>query len=129
MAMRLDIGEREPYEALLTGLSDPAMIGDIQITGDGVPAILMREHQPTGGYPRIATVISADLCLAAQLPTGEPFRFELVSLSEAVAAWRSWQQDLANLGDRVAPVIRSEDQLGNLLDYNLIGGVISARDD
>lgn len=129
MAMRLDIGEADPFEALLTGLSDPTMIGDIQVTGDGVPAILMREHQPTGGYPRIATVISADLCTTAQLPVGAAFRFELVTRDEAVDALRRWRHDLTRLQKLVSPLVRSVDQVDNLLDYNLIGGVVSARDD
>lgn len=127
MAMRLDIGENEQqFEALLGGLSDPIQAGDIQMTGDGIPAILMREHQPTGGYPRIASVISADLDAAAQLPTGRQFRFELVSIDDAVALLRKRQQRVEKLSDLLRPVIRSPDQIGNLLDYNLIGGVVSA---
>ncbi len=129
MAMRLDIAGGEPLESLLSGLSDPAMAGDIQVTGDGVPAILMREHQPTGGYPRIATVISADLAAAAQLPSGAPFRFVLVTRDEAVEALRDWRKSIATLAERASPVIRSPEQVDNLLAYNLIDGVVSAGDD
>ena len=126
MAMRLDIDSGQPLESLLSGLSDPALAGDIQVTGDGLPAILMCEHQPTGGYPRIATVITADLAATAQLPSGSPFRFELVTRDEAVSALRDWREAIASLANRSVPVIASADQPGNLLDLNLIGGVVSA---
>ena len=124
MAMRLDMAGADPFEALLTGLSDPAMTGDIQVTGDGCPAVLMREHQPTGGYPRIATVITADLASAAQLPSGAPFRFTLATRSEAVDALRSWRDGLGGLAGQVRPL----EQADNLLAHNLIGGVVSAND-
>ncbi|MGI9317705.1 MAG: biotin-dependent carboxyltransferase family protein [bacterium] len=129
MAMRLQLGPDQPaFEALLTGLSDPIQDGDIQMTGDGVPAILMREHQPTGGYPRIATIISADHAAIAQLPTGEPFRFELITLDQAVEELRRWRNQMKSLAHAVQPVIRSPEEIDNLLDYNLIDGVISAGD-
>ena len=48
----------------------PIVPGDIQILGDGTPIVLMRDHQPTGGYPRIATVITADLDRFAQIAAG-----------------------------------------------------------
>lgn len=129
MAMRLQLKPGQTaFESLLTGLSDPVQDGDIQITGDGVPAILMREHQPTGGYPRIATVISADHAAVAQLATGESFRFELVSLDQAVEALRRWRNQIQSLARLVQPVVRSPEDIENLLDYNLIDGVVSAGD-
>ncbi len=51
-------------------VSDAIVPGDIQILGDATPIVLMRDHQPTGGYPRIATVVSADLDRFAQLRSG-----------------------------------------------------------
>lgn len=129
MAMRLELESDQPaFESLLTGLSDPVQDGDIQMTGDGVPTILVREHQPTGGYPRVATVISADHAAVAQLPTGEPFRFEIVTLEQAVEALRQWRKQIRHLARLVEPVIRSPEEIDNLLDYNLIDGVISAGD-
>jgi allophanate hydrolase len=130
MAMRLELGPgQRPFEALLTGLSDPIQDGDIQMTGDGIPAILVREHQPTGGYPRIASVIRADLTVVAQLPTGVPFQFELVDHERAVQALQQWQSDIDGLVDQIEPVVRSVEQIDNLLSYNLIGGVVSAQED
>ncbi len=128
MAMQLHLSNHEPFDSLLTGLSDPVMLGDIQVTGDGSPVILMREHQPTGGYPRIASVISADLSTVAQLPTGVPFRFSLVTQNEAIEALKSWQNELQALTGRKTPLTRSPPQAHDLMDYNLISGAISAYD-
>jgi biotin-dependent carboxylase-like uncharacterized protein len=69
----------------LSLVSDAIVPGDIQILGDGTPIILLRDHQPTGGYPRIATVISADLDRFAQLRPGAEVRFAPVTLSHAHA--------------------------------------------
>lgn len=63
--------------------SDAIVPGDIQILGDGTPTILMRDHQPTGGYPRIATVISADFDRVAQMRPGQTLTFAPVTLATA----------------------------------------------
>ena len=59
----------------LTLVSDAIVPGDIQILGDGTPIALMRDHQPTGGYPRIATIVSADLDRFAQMRPGTALTF------------------------------------------------------
>lgn len=74
---------------ILSLVSDAVVPGDIQILGDGTPIVLMRDHQPTGGYPRIGTVIDADLDRLAQLRPGMEVSFEPVSLSRAHALLRS----------------------------------------
>ena len=68
---------------ILSLVSDAIVAGDIQILGDGTPIVLMRDHQPTGGYPRIATVISADLDRFAQMRPGARLAFEPVTLHKA----------------------------------------------
>ena len=70
-------------------VSDAIVIGDIQILGDGQPIVLMRDHQPTGGYPRIATVITADLDRFAQMRPGTPVRFAAIGQAAANAAYRA----------------------------------------
>lgn len=67
----------------LSLVSDAIVPGDIQILGDGTPIILMRDHQPTGGYPRIATVIAADLDRLAQMRPGSELRFAPVTVAHA----------------------------------------------
>jgi biotin-dependent carboxylase-like uncharacterized protein len=59
-------------------VSDAIVPGDIQILGDGTPIALMRDHQPTGGYPRIATIVTADLDRFAQMRPGTELTFRPV---------------------------------------------------
>jgi biotin-dependent carboxylase-like uncharacterized protein len=68
----------------LSLVSDAIVPGDIQILGDGTPIVLMRDHQPTGGYPRIATVVTADIDRFAQLRPGSEIRFAPVTLKHAM---------------------------------------------
>ncbi len=69
----------------LSLVSDAVVPGDIQILGDGTPIVLMRDHQPTGGYPRIGTIISADLDRFAQLVAGTQVQFTSVTVDHAHA--------------------------------------------
>jgi biotin-dependent carboxylase-like uncharacterized protein len=64
-------------------VSDAVVAGDIQILGDGTPIVLMRDHQPTGGYPRIATVLSLDFDRFAQMRPGTEVKFQPVTLQRA----------------------------------------------
>lgn len=64
-------------------ISSPVAAGTIQVPGNGQPIILMADRQTTGGYTRIANVITADLTLVAQLKPGDKIRFARVSLEEA----------------------------------------------
>lgn len=74
---------------VLSLVSDAMVPGDIQILGDGTPIVLMRDHQPTGGYPRIATVITADLDRFAQMRPGTPIEFAPVTVEHARRLLRS----------------------------------------
>lgn len=67
----------------LSLVSDPVIAGDIQILGNGTPIVLMRDHQPTGGYPRIATLLTAELSRFSQMPPESEIRFEPVSVARA----------------------------------------------
>ncbi|WP_372797036.1 biotin-dependent carboxyltransferase family protein [Litorivivens sp.] len=78
-------------------VSDPVVPGCIQVPASGHPLILMADCPTTGGYPKIATVISTDLSELAQLPPGAEVSFRAVSLDEAHTARRTQQQWLAEL--------------------------------
>lgn len=69
--------------SILSLVSDPVLPGDIQILGDGSPIVLMRDHQPTGGYPRIGTIITADLDRFAQLRPGTALTFAPIGVEHA----------------------------------------------
>jgi 5-oxoprolinase (ATP-hydrolysing) subunit C len=75
--------------SILSLVSEPVLPGDIQILGDGTPIVLMRDHQPTGGYPRIGTVITADFDRFAQMRSGETVAFVPVSVEHAHRVLRS----------------------------------------
>ena len=66
-------------------LSEPTPIGTIQLPASGQPIVLMTDRPVTGGYAKIATVITADIPRAAQLAPVDSVRFQLVSLAEAHA--------------------------------------------
>ncbi|MFT5033851.1 MAG: biotin-dependent carboxylase-like uncharacterized protein [Bacteroidia bacterium] len=78
-------------------VSDPVLPGCIQVPASGLPIILMADCPTTGGYPKIATVISADLPYLAQLPPGAEVSFRAVTLEEAQLARQQRQQWLAEL--------------------------------
>ncbi|OAS91971.1 biotin-dependent carboxyltransferase family protein [Achromobacter dolens] len=71
-------------------ITDPIAAGSIQIPGAGQPLIAMNDRQTTGGYPKIATVISADLPRLAQMRPGQPLRFEALEPAQAVRRWRDY---------------------------------------
>nr|WP_246472873.1 biotin-dependent carboxyltransferase family protein [Pelagibacterium limicola] len=90
MGVRLKDGQGVFRNAkILSLVSDSVVPGDIQILGDGTPIVLLRDHQPTGGYPRIATIISADLDRFAQIRPGKAVRFKPVTLETAYTALRA----------------------------------------
>jgi allophanate hydrolase subunit 2 len=67
-------------------LSDATPIGSLQVPASGQPILLMADRQTTGGYPKIATVITADLPIAGQLAPGDWIEFEKCTRAAAVDA-------------------------------------------
>jgi allophanate hydrolase subunit 2 len=63
-------------------VSDGIVFGSIQVPANGQPIVLMADHQTTGGYTKIATVVSADLPFLAQARPGDIVKFRLVSVDE-----------------------------------------------
>jgi biotin-dependent carboxylase-like uncharacterized protein len=130
MGMRL-----EPEGGLLTfagglsTLSEACVVGDIQLAGDGRPAILLADRQPTGGYPRIGTVISAHLAAVAQMPVGHKFGFEFVSQEKAVGELKKWRDEIAGLPGKVQNLVRDPAEIADLLAYSLVDGVIRGDED
>ena len=70
-------------------VSDGNNTGCLQVPGDGQPIVLMPDRQTAGGYPKIATIITADLHRLGQALPGSLLRFEAVAPEQAeVAAWQ-----------------------------------------
>lgn len=82
-------------------ISDGIPLGGIQVPGNGQPIVLMRDRQTTGGYPKIACMIGADVARLAQKRPGEAVRFAALSASEAQAAVRA---EAAGLAERLAGI-------------------------
>ncbi|MCP9454854.1 MAG: biotin-dependent carboxyltransferase family protein [Nitrospira sp.] len=87
-------------------ISEGTVTGSLQVPPDGQPILLMVDRQTTGGYPPIATVISVDLPLAAQLGPGNTVCFVACSIAEAQALLRT-QTHLLNAALPPLPAIRS----------------------
>lgn len=68
-------------------VTEGAPLGAIQVPQSGKPIILFVEHQTTGGYPKIANIISADMHRVGQLRPRDVVRFRKVSLEEARSAF------------------------------------------
>jgi antagonist of KipI len=64
-------------------LSAPTCLGSVQVPASGLPIVLMADHQTTGGYPRIAEIVSADVPRLAQLAPGGTLHFARCSLATA----------------------------------------------
>jgi KipI family sensor histidine kinase inhibitor len=86
MGYRLTGGPPIPRTDEREMISDATFAGALQVPLSGDPILLMADRQTTGGYPQIATVITADLPLAGQLAPGDSVEFELCSRSQAIAA-------------------------------------------
>jgi biotin-dependent carboxylase-like uncharacterized protein len=107
--------------------SDGIAPGSIQVPGNGAPIVLLADRQTTGGYPKIATVISADLPALARLPVGSKVLFEAVTIEAAHAARREHAAELAAMRERILPLRRSGAEIAPLLqECNLVSGFIDA---
>ena len=106
-------------------VSDGIALGAIQVPGDGWPFVQMADRAPTGGYPKIGTVIAADLGRLAQMRPGASLSFAAVTVAQAVEAWRQARaaMEAAGLAPAGASALSSE----ALLSRNLVGGVVSAQ--
>jgi allophanate hydrolase subunit 2 len=90
--------------------------------------VLLADRQTTGGYPKIATVITADLGRLAQMAPGTSLQFESVTRAEAVAALRRQVDAVEAFRIGLGPARRGTPESAELLALNLIDGWVSARD-
>lgn len=95
--MGLRLLERVPASRDPARLSEPTVLGGVQLPPDGSPIILLNDAGTHGGYPLPIAVIGADLDRLAQLRPGDRLRFVPVSLEEAQVAWRAREHGLRSL--------------------------------
>ncbi|HEY0581742.1 MAG TPA: biotin-dependent carboxyltransferase family protein, partial [Chloroflexota bacterium] len=99
MGYRLAGGEALQH---VSGADVPSLglpIGAIQVPADGQPIVLLADHQPTGGYTVLATVIQADLHLLAQRGPGDTVQFQPTTVDEARLSLRAQRQQWPLVGD------------------------------
>ena len=101
MGMRLD-GPLLQHAKGFNIVSDGIGPGAIQVPGNGLPIVLLPDRQTTGGYPKVAAVISADLPALGRLTPGAKVAFQAVGIDEAEAARREMAACIADLEASVA---------------------------
>ena len=126
MGMQL-VGRRLTHARGFNIISDAIAPGSVQVPGTGQPIVLLADRQTTGGYPKIATVISADLPALGRLPIGTRIAFEQVTIEEAHALRRAFLTELDALPDRIVPLGMGGGLSPRLIDLNLISGVVDAQ--
>lgn len=107
-------------------VSDGIAFGSVQVPGDGQPIVLMADRQPTGGYPKIATVIRADLPRLAQMRPGGSLRFRAVTVEEAVAVLAKATPTPDAIRAGMLP-LRSGPDLTRLASGDFASGFIDAK--
>ena len=123
MGMRLD-GPLLHHKRGWDIVSDAIATGSIQVPGSGQPIVLLADHQTTGGYPKIATVISADLSALGRCRPGDPLRFAAVEVEMAEEISRETEREFAKLAATLEPVPNENGlDIGSLYGENLISGV------
>jgi biotin-dependent carboxylase-like uncharacterized protein len=128
MGMRLD-GPRLRHRQGWDIVSDAIATGAIQVPGSGQPILLLADHQTTGGYPKIATVISADLPAVGRRRPGDAIRFAAVTVAESEQLARDNEHRLAALIASIELVPGDGNiDLATLYAGNLISGVVTATD-
>jgi biotin-dependent carboxylase-like uncharacterized protein len=128
MGMRLDgpvLRHRDGWDIV----SDAIATGAIQVPGSGQPILLLADHQTTGGYPKIATVISADLPVVGRRCPGDLIRFVAVTVEQAEQLARDEEHRLAALIASIEPAPNGGNiDLASLYAGNLISGVVTATE-
>ena len=129
MGMRLEGPTLEHSGKGANIISDGIAPGSIQVPGNGLPIVLLADRQTTGGYPKVATVISADMPALGRMTPGSKIAFAAVDIEAAEAAARQLAADIAALPGRIVPVRRAPAiDPTKLMGENLISGTVDARE-
>lgn len=99
MGYRLD-GPRIHHKKSPDIISDGIAKGSVQIPGDGLPIVMMSDRQTTGGYTKIATIITPDFPKIAQAKPGDTIQFQAVSIEEAHEVYRQYETKIRILPDK-----------------------------
>lgn len=125
MGMRLSGPKLEHSERGADIVSDGVVPGAIQVPAEGQPIVLLADAQTTGGYPKVATIISADLSILAGMVAGDRLRFRAVTVAEAETAARERVKELDRIARSAESMPASPDEA--LYSCNLVSGGVNAR--
>jgi biotin-dependent carboxylase-like uncharacterized protein len=103
MGMRLE-GPELKHEKSADIVSDATVPGAVQVPGSSQPILLLNDCQTTGGYPKIAVVITADLFSAGRLLPGSEMRFRKVTMAEAEEARAEAEHAYRSTANTIVPV-------------------------
>lgn len=107
--------------------SEGVVTGSIQVPGNGKPIILMADRQTTGGYTKIATVISADLPRVGRMKPGDTLTFAAIAVAEAENIRREQEKQVRRLIDGIRTALPDVMlDLNALYTQNLISGAVDA---
>ena len=120
MGMQLT-GPKLELKSALSIPSEPVVKGSIQVSGDGIPTILLADHQTTGGYPKIATVISSDINRLVQFRSNQSVEFVLINSNEALQKTRKFLDMKEKYLEKISISRGTLEQ--RLMSENLIGGI------
>lgn len=120
MGMQLT-GPKLELKSALSIPSEPVVKGSIQVSGDGIPTILLADHQTTGGYPKIATVISSDINRLVQLRSNQNVEFIIINSNEALQKTRKFLDMKEKYLEKLSISRGTLEQ--RLMSENLIGGI------
>ena len=90
MGYRLD-GPKIVHKTVADIISDGIVFGSIQVPGHGSPIVMMADRATTGGYTKIATVITPDLSVLAQMSPGGSMNFKKVTVNESHELYKEYE--------------------------------------
>jgi allophanate hydrolase len=125
MGIRLE-GARLEHTTAVEIVSDATVPGSIQVPGAGQPIVLLADAQTAGGYPKIATVITADLGRLAALRPGQSLRFAAVGAAEGARIARTTEAETRSLIASIRALPPDGIDLMALYTGNLVDGVVHA---
>ncbi len=102
MGIRLK-GPKIEHASAADIISEPVCTGAVQVPANGQPIVLLADRQTTGGYAKIATVISADIHKVAQAKPGDALSFEECALQEAQRLLWAKEKKIAELKEMIKP--------------------------
>lgn len=127
MGYRMD-GPKLTHARSANVVSDGNAFGAIQVPGNGLPLVLLADRGTSGGYPKIAVIIGADLGRFAQNQTGGRVRFAAVGIEAAQDAARDFAAAIRRLPEQTKIIAQGSPSSETLLGANLAGHALNALD-